>query len=230
MTLHVQILTSEVQTNTQNSFAASKSATAGPYQRVFKRLIDVTLVLLTVPLVLPLIGFLATVVAVLTGGKAFYTQQRVGKDGKAFRMWKLRTMIEDADAQLENYLRQNPEARIEWDNTQKLKNDPRVTPVGRLLRKTSMDELPQLFNVLNGTMSLVGPRPMMVGQEQFYHGCGYYMQRPGITGLWQVSDRNDCEFVGRVDYDNRYNQIVSFKTDIRILFQTVGVVLRATGH
>ncbi|MGC3940427.1 sugar transferase [Roseobacter sp. EG26] len=197
---------------------------------MFKRLLDLTLVLLSAPIVLPIVVLLAVTVALLTGGKPFYSQLRVGKDGEQFRMWKLRTMVKNADAQLESYLQKCPEARAEWDSTQKLKKDPRITPVGRLLRKTSIDELPQLFNVLNGTMSLVGPRPMMVGQESFYHGRGYYDLRPGITGLWQVSDRNDCGFGDRVTYDNTYNRTLSLRLDLRILFQTAGVVMRATGH
>jgi lipopolysaccharide/colanic/teichoic acid biosynthesis glycosyltransferase len=145
-------------------------------------------------------------------------------------MWKLRTMVRNADQHLEAYLAQNPTARREWDATQKLKNDPRITPFGRLLRKTSIDELPQLFNVLNGTMSLVGPRPMMLDQEKYYHGTEYYCMRPGITGLWQVSDRNNCAFRDRVDYDAIYCRELSLKTDLSLLCKTVGVVCRATGH
>ncbi len=196
----------------------------------FKRTLDLSLVLLALPVVLPLIAMMALAVAVLTGGQPFYSQLRVGRDGKPFRMWKLRTMVKDADALLEKHLQANPCARAEWDATQKLKNDPRITSVGRLMRKTSMDELPQLFNVFNGTMSLVGPRPMMVFQKDFYHGLAYFELRPGITGLWQVSDRNNCDFKDRVAYDDLYNDKLSLKTDVAILWRTVGVVLRATGH
>ena len=230
MTLHVPDLSSDTKARLNAGFVPNNPIKGGPYRVFFKRALDLTLVIVSLPLVLPLIAFLAVLVAMLTGGKPFYTQSRVGKDGQLFRMWKLRTMIKNADAELENYLRQNPEARAEWDKTQKLKNDPRITFVGRLLRKTSADELPQLFNVLNGTMSLVGPRPMMVEQQSFYKGSDYYELRPGLTGLWQVSDRNECEFGGRVAYDRMYNRGLSLKTDLRILFQTVGVVLRATGH
>ena len=166
----------------------------------------------------------------LDGHNPFYSQLRVGKDGKHFRMWKLRTMVHNADVLLESYLDRYPEARAEWDSTQKLKNDPRITFVGRLLRKSSMAELPQLFNVLNGTMSLVGPRPMMVNQQNTYTGHAYYRLRPGITGLWQVSDRNHCKFIGRVQYDEQYDKTLSLKTDLRVLFLTVAVVLRGTGY
>lgn len=226
MTVHISNLAVE----TKSTFVAPRDVIAGPYRAFFKRLIDVALVLLAAPVVLPLIIFLSILVAVLSGGKPFYTQERIGKDAKVFRMWKLRTMVKRADDLLEAHLKENPEARIEWETTQKLKNDPRVTSVGRLLRKTSIDELPQLFNVLNGSMSLVGPRPMMVGQEQYYHGNAYYQMRPGITGPWQVSDRNDCHFVDRVDFDNRYNSEMSFMTDLELLLKTTKVVIRATGY
>lgn len=229
MTLHVSNLSTDVPAESQSQAVVAVPGSSGPYKMFFKRLMDLTLVLMSTPFVLPVILFLALAVA-LTGNMPFYTQQRVGRNGKAFRMWKLRTMVKNADQHLESYLRRNPEARREWDTTQKLKNDPRITPFGKLLRKTSIDELPQLFNVLNGTMSLVGPRPMMVGQEDYYHGRAYYEMRPGITGLWQVSDRNECSFQGRVAYDNAYYRDITLKTDARILFQTVGVVCRATGH
>ena len=229
MTLHVSNLTTDTPADPQVLSDSSTDVQQGRYRTFFKRAIDLTLVLLSLPFILPLILFLALAIA-LTGNMPFYTQLRVGQGGSAFRMWKLRTMVKNADQHLEAYLQKNPEARAEWDSTQKLKNDPRITPFGRLLRKTSIDELPQLFNVLNGTMSLVGPRPMMVGQEKYYHGHAYYEMRPGITGLWQVSDRNNCAFQGRVAYDTAYCHEMSLKTDTRILFQTVGVVWRATGH
>ena len=228
MTIHVPDLTSAVSSD----IPSRKVAVAAPpriYADFFKRALDLTLVLLSAPFVLPLILFLALVI-LLTGNQPFYSQLRVGRGGTPFRMWKLRTMVKNADQSLEAYLQKNPDARREWDATQKLKNDPRITPFGRLLRKTSIDELPQLFNVFNGTMSLVGPRPMMVGQEGYYNGYAYYTMRPGITGLWQVSDRNNCTFQARVDFDNDYSEEVSLKTDMHLLFKTVGVVWRATGH
>jgi lipopolysaccharide/colanic/teichoic acid biosynthesis glycosyltransferase len=229
MTLHIPNLSSDSRTDT-TSRTLRTPADVGLYRRVLKRPLDLTLVLLSAPVVLPLIAVLAVLVALLTGSRPFYSQLRVGRHGKPFRMWKLRTMVVNAEAHLEHYLQQNPAARVEWDSTQKLKNDPRITAVGRLLRKTSIDELPQLFNVFNGTMSLVGPRPMMVGQEKYYHGGAYYEMRPGITGLWQVSDRNDCDFADRVAFDTKYSSDLSLKTDLALLFRTVGVVMRATGH
>ncbi|TCM78981.1 sugar transferase [Rhodovulum steppense] len=192
-------------------------------------MLDLVLVILTAPFSVPLILFMALLVTT-DGHRPFYTQLRVGRNGKAFRLWKLRTMVPDADRILEDYLARNPVARLEWTATQKLKRDPRITPVGRFLRKTSLDELPQLINVLNGTMSLVGPRPMMVAQKPFYPGTAYYDLRPGITGLWQISDRNECDFVGRAPYDEQYHRVLSFWTDLVVLFRTVAVVLRGTGY
>ena len=231
MTLHVPDLSTDLQTSAQTGYAQAERSSSGPYRVFFKRIFDLTLVLLSAPVVLPLVAVLALAVAVLTGGQPFYSQLRVGREGKPFRMWKLRTMVKDADAQLVKHLRENPEARAEWDSTQKLKNDPRVTTCGRLLRKTSFDELPQLFNVFNGTMSLVGPRPMMVGQEQHYGGDAYYEMRPGLTGTWQVSDdRSNSEFAVRVAYDNSYEKNISLKQDVSLMLQTVGVVLRGSGN
>ncbi|MCE8469544.1 sugar transferase, partial [Rhodovulum sulfidophilum] len=144
----------------------SAAAGWGAYRKVFKRVVDLTLVLLSAPFSVPLIALLALLVA-LDGHNPFYTQLRVGRNGRYFRIWKLRSMVPDADRILEAYLASNPAARREWNATQKLRHDPRITRIGRVLRKLSLDELPQLFNVANGTMSLVGPRPMMVKQQLF---------------------------------------------------------------
>lgn len=230
MTLHMNNLVTDPSSDESAQAASDLAPVHGAYRTFFKRALDLTLVVLSMPVVLPLIGFFAVAVLVLTGGKPFYSQMRIGRNGAPFRMWKLRTMVPDADVQLQDYLAGNPDARCEWDSTQKLKQDPRITFVGRVMRKTSMDELPQLFNVLNGTMSLVGPRPMMIDQQELYHGFAYYELRPGITGLWQVSDRNNCGFKDRVAYDNAYDQTLSVATDVQILLRTVGVVMRGTGH
>jgi exopolysaccharide production protein ExoY len=169
--------------------AAPQSTKGGPYRRMFKRAFDVCAVVMAAPVVLPLIGGLAVAVA-MNGGQPFYAQDRVGKGGRSFRMWKLRSMVRDADALMEAHLAADPAARAEWDSTQKLKNDPRITPLGRFLRRSSLDELPQLWNVVTGDMSLVGPRPMMVNQQSIYPGTAYYALRPGITGLWQTAGRS----------------------------------------
>lgn len=139
-------------------------------------------------------------------------------------------MIVNADAQLETYLASDPTARAEWDSTQKLKVDPRITRFGRILRKSSLDELPQLWNVLKGDMSLVGPRPMMPCQRDLYPGSAYYRLRPGITGPWQVSRRNESTFADRARFDTDYDRTLSLGTDIGLLISTVRVVVRATGY
>lgn len=201
----------------------------GLYRKRVKRVVDVALVLISAPVSILVITLLA--LAVMLGGHApFYSQRRIGLNGREFRIWKLRTMVHRADAKLEAYLASNPEARREWDATQKLKDDPRITRVGRLLRKTSLDELPQLWNVLNGTMSLVGPRPMMVEQRPAYPGTAYFRLRPGMTGFWQISDRNDTTFAARAAFDDRYFRDVSLRTDLGILLRTVAVVCRGTGY
>lgn len=200
-----------------------------PYRKVWKRAMDVAFVLLVSPILLPLTVILAVLIR-LNGHSPFYVQRRVGREGKVFRMWKFQTMVPDAERVLEGFIADNPDAREEWNAHQKLKNDPRITLVGQFLRKTSLDELPQFWNVLIGDMSLVGPRPMMVDQKAIYPGTSYYRMRPGITGLWQISDRNNCEFRDRAKFDEDYERVISFGSDIRILARTLGVVLRGTGY
>jgi len=200
----------------------------GLYRSFFKQALDTAIILLSAPVVLPLVATLALIIA-LGGGKPFYAQDRIGKNGRVFRMWKLRSMVADAEEKLQSYLAANPEMRAEWDSKQKLLNDPRVTPIGHIIRKTSIDELPQLFNVFRGDMSLVGPRPMMVEQRDMYPGSDYYELRPGITGFWQITDRNKTSFAERAFHDARYNARVSLVTDLKVLWSTVRVVLRGTG-
>jgi lipopolysaccharide/colanic/teichoic acid biosynthesis glycosyltransferase len=207
----------------------AQSRPQGIYRRFFKRGLDLALVILAAPLVLPVVLILALFV-MRDGHAPFYWSERVGRQGRVFRMMKLRTMVHDADARLEAHLEADPEAAAEWASTQKLKCDPRITTSGRLLRKTSLDELPQLWNVFKGDMSLVGPRPMMPSQRKMYPGRAYYALRPGVTGPWQVSDRNETTFARRADYDLDYHRNLSFGNDLRLLGQTVAVVLRGTGY
>ncbi|MBU2958951.1 sugar transferase [Paracoccus sp. C2R09] len=213
----------------QSERAMARPGRTGIYRQGVKRGLESFLILAAAPVVLPFILLMALLI-LMDGANPFFAQKRVGQNGRIFRIWKLRTMVADAEDRLESHLEQNPEARAEWDRTQKLKTDPRVTMVGRILRKTSMDELPQLFNVLNGTMSLVGPRPMMVDQAPLYHGTAYYRLRPGITGLWQISARNEAEFSARVRYDEAYDRSLSCRNDLGILLRTFKVVLRGTGY
>ena len=174
-----------------------------------------------------------TAIAVLVAqkGPVFFAHERVGRRGEMFRCYKFRTMVPNADAVLNELLENDSEARAEWLRDFKLRKDPRVTPMGRFLRKTSLDELPQLWNVLNGTMSLVGPRPV-VREELLRYGRGarfYLANRPGLTGLWQVSGRSDIDYSRRVALDRAYTENASLWLDIRIVFRTVWIVLRVKG-
>ena len=200
-----------------------------PYRNGLKRVLDIGAVLLATPVLVPFVAAVTLAVA-LEGGKPFYAQDRVGKGGKTFRMWKFRSMVHDADSRLESYLASNPAARAEWDSTQKLKADPRITRVGRFIRRSSIDELPQLWNVLIGDMSLVGPRPMMLSQRALYPGEGYYRLRPGITGFWQTAGRNRTTFEARAEYDDAYDAELSLATDAKVLVRTVNTVLSCTGY
>lgn len=199
------------------------------YRKGFKRAFDTLVILAALPVIVPVILLLA-VLAMRDAGPPFYRQLRVGRGGRLYTMWKLRTMVVDADSKLETHLAADPGARREWDSSQKLKADPRITRIGRFLRKSSLDELPQLWNVLRGDMSLVGPRPMLPEQTPLYPGAAYYGLRPGITGLWQVSERNESTFADRAHYDTRYDRTLSLITDLRLLVATIRVVVRGTGY
>lgn len=219
----------ESSTRLVESVAKKRPSPRGVYRKIFKRAFDITAVVLAAPVIVPIVAGLAFAVR-RDGGGAFYTQQRVGLDGRHFRLWKLRSMVSDADERMADYLAAHPKARLEWEQTQKLKADPRITSFGRFLRKSSLDELPQLWNVFRGEMSLVGPRPMMLNQQALYPGQAYYRLRPGITGYWQTSGRNDTTFESRADYDDAYDAELSLATDIKVLSRTVGVVMKCTGY
>ena len=212
-----------------SKFAPSESRTWDIYRSVVKRVLDVTVVLLALPFLVPFLLILAVAICAKDGHSPFFTQERIGQNGKRFRIWKFRTMVPDAEAMLQRHLDENPEAQAEWTSMQKLSIDPRCTSVGKLLRRSSMDELPQLFNVLIGDMSLVGPRPMLPEQQSLYPGHGYYRLRPGMTGSWQVSARSGSTFASRAGYDDTYEREVNFMCDAKIIAKTVGVVLRGTG-
>lgn len=203
----------------------------GFYRAAGKTLFECILVFASLPVVLPLVVLLALLIS-LDGALPFFRQRRVGRNGKVFHMLKLRTMVPDAEHILQAHLDDDPEARQEWDHKQKLRHDPRITWLGNVLRKTSLDELPQLWNVLRGEMSLIGPRPIMVEQEGLYPdpGAAYYRLRPGVTGLWQVSERNLSSFAERSAFDIKYYNGLSFRMDLSILMRTIGVVLRGTGY
>ncbi|WP_298259275.1 sugar transferase [uncultured Litoreibacter sp.] len=216
--------------NTFNRLPAQNAPLQGGlYCKRWKRALDILLVLATLPLSLPLL-LVGAFGAVLDGGPAFYTQPRLGRDGKVFRMLKLRTMRVNAEQQLTDILMTDPNAAIEWHQTQKLRQDPRITAIGRVLRKTSLDELPQIWNVLKGEMSLVGPRPMLREQAIMYPGTAYHRLLPGVTGPWQVFGRNDESFSSRAKYDAMYERETGFLYDLSLICRTVGVVLWGTGR
>jgi lipopolysaccharide/colanic/teichoic acid biosynthesis glycosyltransferase len=206
-------------------------AGAAPYRAVGKRMFDIAMVLAVIPVLLPLILVLAALVW-LDGGPAFFAQPRIGRDGRSFKMWKLRTMVVDAEAKLKALCDSDPAIAQEWAVNQKLVHDPRITRIGAFLRRTSLDELPQFFNVLFGSMSLVGPRPFLASQEATYQdamGRAYYRMRPGITGLWQVVGRSSSAFVDRVRFDERYYAKMSLVNDVMLCLMTVAVVFKQTG-
>lgn len=212
--------------------AASQKLPFRVYRGFVKRVLDIVLVLLISPVALPFV-FTVWLVMWLGGGPGFYCQLRVGRGGQVFKCWKIRTMQLDAERILQDYINSDPLIAREWGRSQKLKNDPRITAIGHFLRKTSIDELPQLWNVLIGDMSLVGPRPFTPNQKALYDGQNpgraYYRLRPGISGLWQVKSRNLGAFRMRIAFDETYARDVTFLNDLRILARTVLVVLRATG-
>jgi exopolysaccharide production protein ExoY len=229
MTLQLNDLSEDIRSGGVPVGTVGVRSGPGIYRNVIKRLIDLLLVVATSVVTIPLIAILALIVA-SDGSAPFYRSARVGRRGRNFQMVKLRTMVPDAEGMLERYLNENPSAQLEWDSTQKLKRDPRITRFGHFLRKTSLDELPQLWNVFTGDMSLVGPRPMMPSQRPMYDGLAYYYLRPGITGTWQVSGRNQVEFSKRAEFDRDYDRRLSFSTDAALVLRTLAVVLKGTGY
>lgn len=202
------------------------------YGRIGKRLLDLMLVALLLPLFAPIIAVIWGMTR-LDGGPGFYSQKRVGMDGRIFDCWKIRTMVMNAEQVLQDLCESDPEVAREWHENQKLAKDPRITPIGGFLRATSLDELPQIWNVLRGEMSFVGPRPFMTSQEPLYQAAGgtaYYELRPGITGSWQVDGRGMTTFVERIEYDEGYLANLSLREDLRLILKTVGVLVKRTGH
>lgn len=211
-------------------FGRGQHGKGGPYVAAGKRVLDLLLVMMLLPIALPIILFSALALW-LESGLPFYSQDRLGRHGKRFRIYKLRTMVRNADSCLQEHLDRDPALRREWDETQKLKNDPRITRVGRILRISSMDELPQLWNVFTGDMSLVGPRPMLPEQLPLYgDASAYFAVKPGITGLWQVSCRNESSFASRAQADADYLRSMGLQLDLTLIWRTVGVVAKGTGY
>lgn len=201
-----------------------------PRNRV-ARILDLSLIFLAAPYIL--LSFLVIMILIKldSEGPVFYRQARIGRFGRKFYVFKFRTMVQNADQILQTYLQNSPELKAEWVATHKLKNDPRVTRVGSILRKLSLDELPQLWNIWIGEMSLVGPRPIVDDEVEKYGKCFqlYIQVRPGLTGLWQVSGRNDTTYERRVELDEYYILNRSLKLDLQIIWKTFAVVLNRKG-
>ena len=199
--------------------------------RVIKRCVDVTLVVISMPLILLLLGAVAAVVMWSSPGPVFYSHRRIRKNGAFFSMWKFRTMCVNSAEVLEDYLARHPEAHAEWNETHKLRRDPRITRLGGFLRRYSLDELPQLWNVLAGQMSLVGPRPIVAAEVEKYGDCFecYCRVKPGLTGLWQVSGRSELSYAARVALDSEYVERWSLTKDFMILLRTFASVVNQDG-
>jgi Undecaprenyl-phosphate galactose phosphotransferase WbaP len=201
------------------------------YEQSIKRGLDISLIILASPFLVALFSFLAVLIRLDSPGPAMYRQTRFGKGGKPFSIWKFRTMVKNADEMMDHYLEKHPELANEWKQSHKLKKDPRVTRVGRFLRRFSLDEFPQILNILPGEMSLVGPRPI-VEDEIPQYGMSYHLfkrVKPGLTGFWQISGRNDTTYERRVDLDLYYINNWSIWFDIYILAKTFAAVLLGKG-
>lgn len=196
-----------------------------------KYILDTTLAVAGLIVLLPMIGMLIVIVLVLQGRPVFIAHRRIGKNGVMFACLKFRTMVINADQVLTRHLADNPRCREEWNATRKLRKDPRVTPFGAIMRKSSIDEVPQLLNIILGNMSLVGPRPISAGEAELYgvHYADYIKVRPGLTGLWQVSGRNETTYGERVQLDVRYIRERTILGDLAILVRTIPAVLRSHG-
>jgi lipopolysaccharide/colanic/teichoic acid biosynthesis glycosyltransferase len=224
----VDFRTREITIDLRGAAARRRISLARTRNDRVKRMLDVVVVAAAVPLWLPLLAVLAFAVKCTSRGPAFYAQERLGRGGRALLCVKLRTMAVDADVHLEHLLSTDAALRDEFADTFKLRRDPRVTPFGRLLRRTGLDELPQLIAILRGHMSLVGPRPIVSREARYY---GLYLPllqsvRPGLTGLWQVSGRNDVPYPARVAHDVQYVLTRSLWSDLKLIAKTAVLVFR----
>ena len=211
------------ETNWFENYAANRSAGRKKSYLILKRIMDLTIVLLALPFWLPVIGVIAIAIAITSpGAPVIFAQMRTGKGGKRFKMYKFRTMVPNAEELKQKYLHLN---ELQWPDF-KITNDPRVTPLGKTLRKTSLDELPQLWNILVGEMSLVGPRPTSFGANTYrlWHTERLDVQ-PGLTGLWQIIGRGETEFDDRLRLDIAYIDRRCLLLDLQILLRTIEVAL-----
>ncbi|PSJ58639.1 sugar transferase [Mesorhizobium soli] len=193
-----------------------------------KRAADIAIALCALAIASPIMVIVALILKLSDGGAAIFSHSRIGFGGASFRCYKFRTMVANSDAVLTQHLASNPEAAKEWKEHRKLKSDPRITPFGMLLRKSSIDELPQLFNVLKGEMSCVGPRPIVAEELPRYgpNAADYLSARPGLTGLWQVTGRSRTDYPSRVALDSKYVNNWSLWADAVILVRTIFAVMR----
>ena len=216
--------------STQDTLPAMGASAADSYlfgiNGAAKRFIDLALAVIVVIFLLPVLLLTALLIR-LEGGPIFYRQTRIGRAGKPFQMLKFRSMRVNSDQILNDYLQQNPDAAEEWSIYQKLRDDPRITRIGKFLRASSIDELPQLFNVLRGDMSLVGQRPLLYVQRDAYgvHIAGYERARPGMTGLWQVRGRNKLSFEDRARLGSEYINHWSVLYDLKLILLTIPAVM-----
>lgn len=213
-----------------------KSTRAGLRRRTLtgrtgKRVFDLIIAVPATAFLLPLLGMVAVALIVLQGRPVLIAHERIGYRGRRFLCFKFRTMVANAHEVLSEHLERTPSAREEWNSTRKLKFDPRVTPFGAILRKSSVDELPQLFNVIRGDMSLVGPRPIVEDEVRNYGpSIRYYCRvRPGLTGLWQISGRSDTTYRQRIELDTEYVRFRSLPRDFLIILRTIPAVLQSRG-
>lgn len=217
--------------NTEAELLSQDMSMKVPKGGTSKRIFDILFASTFLFIALPAMFFIAVILFSTDRGPVFFAHERIGHNGKRFRCLKFRTMVTNSQAVLARHLDMFPHARAEWDASQKLREDPRITPIGQFLRVTSLDELPQLINVIRGEMSLVGPRPIVEAEVVRYAGeiASYTATRPGITGLWQVSGRSDVDYDQRVQLDSQYVREWSFTKDMFILARTVKVVVARTG-
>jgi exopolysaccharide production protein ExoY len=204
---------------------------APPIGGAIKLGFDVTGAVIALMMLFPLLCLIALIIKLSGAGPALYRHSRIGQNGRMFSCWKFRTMVVNSDDVLRRHIVANPDAAAEWEQTRKLKQDPRITPIGLVLRKSSADELPQLFNIIRGEMSFVGPRPIVSAEVRKYgpYINDYLRARPGLTGAWQVSGRNDTDYETRVQLDRAYVQNWSLWRDVIIIAKTVRVVLATRG-
>lgn len=198
----------------------------GVYFAVGKRLVDISICLIGLIFLAPLITIIIFMIKLSDGGPSIYAHRRIGKGGKEFRLYKFRTMAIGADELLEKYLMENPEAKIEWESNRRITLDPRITKVGKVLRRMNLDSLPSILNVIIGDMSLVGPAPMVSAEAKLYPGRAYYRLKPGLTGIWQIRNHALSSYDHRARLDDLYEAHMSLSKDLSILARSLKITIK----